>query len=331
MKLRNMLDAKRRRIRSVAAVWLPVISWVTFGLTASLPCLADDAAKRTLMAEYPKASERLAASLAVAKGPVILSMTVKNKTGEAKGEFAVDHGFTKLTFDNTEYVKTEREIVRRVLCGKDQRVFYLKKPSSSQDYLVVDAGNDSEAADELDDRFRSLISAPYSAGYVSAGYVDFATVLKSPEFLIEDVTESIKDGSRTFSVRIRFASEPSRRARVDLAPDLGWAVRRAVIEQGDDESDKDEFIVEYGPMVDGVPVPRSVTHWTQSVSYGCRFQQISHEHTDIAEFSMKYYGLPDLTLVGNAWGPYTWLTLMAIAACFAALGAYLAIRWWRRR
>ena len=120
--------------------------------------------------------------------------------------------------------------------------------------------------------------------------------MTQPGYRVISAERLVKDGRDLIEVEFEVgAKAPKDRIVIVFDPQADWVIRSSEFRSGNASRLRIVTDVEYGPPRDDVPLPRRVISRDGSGSSSvCEFVDWSFEPTPAAEFTMPYYGLPDL-------------------------------------
>jgi prepilin-type N-terminal cleavage/methylation domain-containing protein/prepilin-type processing-associated H-X9-DG protein len=320
------LALRRRGGQRVVAL----VATILVGAGTGIATQAGEAEIERFRREYPDAAARIQAEYAMLRGRCRLVESGGPPGRKAPAihdvEFNVDHGFSKALIQPKSGPQESR--ADRVYCLKPTGGFWLVKPPGAKVFSVRSLGDDPKLKISFDNRFGKFLIAPY--GILNMRFVEY---LSFSNFTLRSAEPVEVDGKRLLRVECDSgAGAPETRARttVVLDPEAGWLIHSAELRM---DPRKDHvaigFTVTYqdatGPQA---PLPREIRFLDPTgITTTCAFESIERKPTPESEFTMTYFGLPDIaTPRGGDWRLST-LGIMLIAGIACLAGSL----WLRRR
>ena len=177
-----------------------------------------------------------------------------------------------------------------VLCASEDSSFSLVRMDGSSQYRVEAFGSEPKDRVSFDHIFGRLFSSPYAVYGVP-----LTTLMKTPGFQLVSAEEVETGERKLFKIEISFGPPPASKALIFFDTEAGWAIRRSELRPGVLPGEVFVDEVAYKPTEEGIPFPVSIDHREVDGNLRCEFAQIVFKGTPEVEFTMPYYGLPDLT------------------------------------
>jgi hypothetical protein len=220
--------------------------------------------------------------------------------------------------------------------------FELVRRTPDGPYLVKYCGKRSGSiSKDIEDKYCQSIFAPFS--------INFKTLpewIKTEGFRIESVAP-VNIGGRTYAnVKVRYTTTKDTKENGDaglsgellLDPERYWCVYKANYimhfrREGKQYERPYQLDIEYGPTMDGMPVPRVVTHTykfpqTNSVERWT-ITKVARRAAGEHEFTLSAFGLPEIMEDAPAQPKsrlWVWLLVLGLLTALAAVVVY-----WRSR
>ncbi len=272
--------------------------------------------------EFPAAAKRQEERFAKAKGSCrLLSTDPKGSkpTKIDKAEFAIDHGYEKVTI-HREFGVGKGKVAHTdiVYCISEETAFNLTRLPGEKNFVVEGIG--STPSDEA--AYLTSFGRFVKAHHCVLGR-SMTRVMASPGFRVTNAERVEKDGRSLVKVDYESgSSEPKERVSIVFDPQWDWAIKSMEYIPGKFPMFRITTEVEYGTPQGGLVLPLRVTIRDQPGSSSvCEFVDWSFEPTPEAEFMMPFYGLPDLaSKASRSRGGMTyWLGGGALATLVAAI------------
>ena len=302
-----------------------LVAWVGFSTIA----LGGTGELDRFTNEYPGAAKRLEERFAKVKGSARLWRVTPGDTRPQRAElaqFAVDHSYEKVTiersFPSTLKISPHLDLVYCV--GKDS-TFHLERFPGAKNFSVQGTGETPRDRAVYGTIFGRFLYAPY--GIMT---VQLTKLMASPTFHVMNAEPLTKDGKSLIKVNFEIGTlEPRDQVSAVFDPDAGWIIRSSEYHSNRSFGLHVKVDVEYGAPKDGFFLPNRVTFRDNGETSICEFDAWSFEPTPENEFSMTFYGLPDLIAKANAKRIplYYWLGgLAAVVLVFAVILGWLSSR-----
>jgi hypothetical protein len=234
-----------------------------------------------------------------------------------EANFAIDGGHEKVTIRRgPPGSKSEDAASEVVYCVGEDTVFYLVRAPGAKEFVV--AGTGSTPSDRA--AYQTLF-ARFLRAHCGINGRPMSRVMTSPGFRIIDAERIVSDGRSLVKVECEIGTrQPKDRASVVFDPEAGWVIRSTEYRPGIAPESRSLAAIEYGPSQDGLPLPRRVTFREAGEELSCEFLTWSFDPTARVEYTMSYYGLPDLvSKAGRSrrYLPY-WLSGIAVVGLVLA-------------
>jgi hypothetical protein len=294
---------------------------------------ADEALVGRFLKEYPTASRGLETRVATVRGSCTIRHQAKpasrRKSFTETAEFASDHGFRKVVTRSQPRGKDKGDGI--VYCVGNGKGFSLRYKGDPPVYRVTRAGSDLFSVEAIyNTLFGRYLASPFFVGTRS-----MAAYMREPTFRVLTADEIISGTRKLVRVECRYGEDPSStQFSLELDPSIGWAIRKAEFRSGPRKLTRASFEVEYQPLGQGTLGPKVVNYRDiTGDTIVCEFDSIVTSPTDVHEFEMSYYGLPDLASPVGKQGATNARSqiFLAIAAIFVALATRLVYRRLRPR
>lgn len=307
-------------------------------LAASAAAQAGEAERARFQAEYPDALRRWQNQYAQVKA----EFTVQEALGqgspraavakrETRAHFAADGGFEKVESEQTIKGGQGRRTSRSVVCQGNGTAFTLTQRPGAERYTVSSLGDPALTKSMFNLRGGDYAYAAFK--FLGQTLSEIQSTPTSQLLSVETVPPSMGGGYRVEVVR---GKKPQPMTFV-LDPDANWAIRRVEMITGPPTRENDpasrptvRFEVEYGPPVNGLPVPRVVRRFdNKTLGVTTTIDSLRFEPTPAAEFTLAHYGLSAPPREGEneagASAPsrlVPWLVGLGVAGVAGAVGLY---------
>jgi hypothetical protein len=283
-------------------------------LCTSLPCSAgpgDGKPMERVRNEYPAAVKRLKEAYSHVRGSGTITEVHQSKskgstTSVTKFTFIVDGGNIKVSKELDSLPSAAVKDKYTVSSSNTNYNFRADAPVKNDPVVLrkLQPGRGS-VYHELDNFRFTYVMAPFNM----AGTID--EFLWDPAITkISQVTPVTKAGADLFRVEftreMSLQNEPTvMKCWLEVAPDNGWVL----MEHG--RTGKKHFDsstkIEYGPAVDGVPVPKRITNEWATRRVTVEFDEFTFTRSSVGDFTLNSVGLPEVPLPGRGrWG-LVWL------------------------
>jgi hypothetical protein len=252
--------------------------------------MAGEAEIERLRTEYPEASRIIIERLAQVRGKGHLTIQLDKQRGSSRGDFdfQVDHGFQKCA---TAGVGGQIGRPGVIYCWGANLGFTLARDSDKARLSVHARGNDLIDRMHHERAFGRYFCVPYSIERMQP----LAAKLVDRRFQDLSAEMVAIDGRKALRLHYhRAPSKPSDDITVDLDPDLGWVILGATIRYSKVPGGI-SFRARYDPGRLHWPVPLSVEFKDPTLTVTrCEFRTVEFAPTPPEEFTMGFYGLPDM-------------------------------------
>ncbi len=274
-----------------------VAASVVITLLLTLFSRADEEQTARFQGEYPAAARRLVERYARAKGACRLWRTLEG-TSELSpvddAKFAIDHGFEKLFIGrNLSPGPGGKDATFDIVyCVGKNTDFYLTRLPGSPTFNVEGIG--SNPSDR--DAYRTMFGRFVNAHFAVQG-TPLSRLMEHPKFHLLDATSTTKGSRNLVKIEFVVGDLPARNhVAAILDPAAGWVITSMTQWLEDSPDRKTTVEIEFGSPMDGYYPPRLVQyHSRPGESSSCEFTEWEFAPTPKAEFTMPFYGLPDLT------------------------------------
>lgn len=241
----------------------------------------------------------------------------KSKSSEIQGvfEFALNGESKKLLLDNQNVV----------YCVTSNASFLLRRKSSSAPYSIASLGNANYIGKIVGGLLERYLFAPFSVSGVPV-----SEMFSDPTFRITKVTEVQKDQFCLLKIDYSYKSKEHDLGPgwILVSPQQGWVMRAYECEFSDRKPGRRlSCTIEYDGEKGEIPIPRRVVetyHIENERRNSYEFKTISFNSVDPDEFTLSYFGVPDITKVGKDWSvANTAYYFFGLAATFLAISLYL--------
>jgi hypothetical protein len=273
-----------------------ILRVVIFSLSLLTPVVAGQGEVTEFKDTYPGALNLLEARYARVKGSVRLIQTQgRDKTRRVieEGTFAADHGFQKLSLTHRTTPGLSSAKQESIFCVGNGRAFRLARDTGAAGYEVQGVGSDGLSASVYVQRFGRFLSTPFSI-YGSR----LSRIVAGSNFRVVSAEKIEKEGRHLRLVKYELGSpETPDRATLLLDPAAGWILRGGELQFGRSPGHETiRFEIEYAEGPGNTFFPRRVQMNEPNGGLStCEFFDVSWESTPVEEFSMGFYGLPDLS------------------------------------
>lgn len=237
--------------------------------------------------EYPPAAEAIISSFDQLKGQATMSRKAERVPARiGKAEFAIDHGFGKVTILTKRPPADEETTL--VFCAGNKSDFYITRPAASKSYSIGGIGELASAG--YNTNFGRYLATPFTTIAEP-----LAKLMKNSTFRILSVHEELLGQKKCLALEYASDAAPMKHeATVILDPEEGWVIRRCEIRPTDTPGVKLGITIEYTTDGGRVPIPSLVTFVEPGSTSSCKFDWVIREGTLRDEFSLKYYNLPEI-------------------------------------
>lgn len=301
---------------------MKLYQWLTtvmIGIIASNTTVSsDEIQKNRFLKEYPEASRQLAERLSMVRG----SYWSKGSNGESETFFAVDHGKEKVHSTQTYINKGNERTIETVFILREESYFKIERKQQTGPYLLKSMSsdmNDSMTYQNYEGSIHNLA--------LGCRPLPLMRLLNSDHFELGDVVTLDSDPGL---VKINFTygiSKPKRKCTMVLDPDNHWAAR-TITEQNENSKQIDyQAELEYGEKTNGFSLPKQLKLMNNGrLNAPIVFKDWKFVATPDKEFTLSYYGLPDLKPPShkNGWSKYVWISVL-LSLAFSIL-LYLLLR-----
>jgi hypothetical protein len=250
--------------------------------------LAGEAELSRVKSELPPAARRLEEMFSRVRGTARMwedNPRASTKTPVSEDRFAIDHGMEKVDVSRVSRGAKPVKLSDIVYCVGKGTAFHLIRRNIEQPYVIKGLGKREEYA--YISEFGRFVNAHRGV----LGH-SLNNLLDSPDFKITGAQAIDQAGKNLLRVDCVFGPM---QMSLDLDPAAEWIVRSGRFHPSDDPRDLTTIEIEYGPAQNGVPLPRKVRFdWSTGLVHHCEFTEWTFAPTPSAEFSMTYYGLPDI-------------------------------------
>lgn len=302
---------------------------VGLAVSAALTGFADggEAELERFKAEYPKALARLERAYAECRGECMaadLSSPRGSKPAIDQIQFAISGGSQKLTIV-PKATDAGPPWVKKVYCHGVDRAFALVQPRDGPGLEVASINEVQLVKGVFQSRIGNCVGAPFSTFVIP-----MSLVMGYPAYRPHKA-ESFKRANKTLMrVSVEYG-EPGApyRCVLEFDPEADWVVLHSEFHWPRNEPARCMSTdVEYGPQVDGVPTLSRVTMTDSANPAGTpprrwEFRDFHFGPTPSSEFTMPYYGLPDITVkpsLGLLDSPATWLLILGLLGLGVGMG-----------
>ncbi|HUY31751.1 MAG TPA: hypothetical protein VMV69_03150 [Pirellulales bacterium] len=294
-----------QRIRTVLFVGFSL----SFGAVATG---ADEDPLAQFHREYPTAAALLRQRFAHARGDFSFMNGHPNASPSSTmtGAFCVDHGRGKISGK----MVTPRGSADVVICSGRERGFVLMRDDGQPAYGVRAAGtvtgpqkgpHDSLYADAFGD----LFAAPFAL--LSRPLIE---IVSDAEMLRAERVELNGDACVQIWFRRRGGAIEW---TVTLDAEHDWLIRDARLQRANEEGGNAHITVEYADVSTGIP--KSVAIQVERGTRSCAFTTCEFAETPESEFTLSFYGMPDLNAPPRKPRALWWLLGSGVLAVVAAL------------
>lgn len=289
-----------------------ILSATLILLVCSAPTYGDesDDLLERVRNEYPAAVKRLETAYSRVRGSgrsetrIPLLTAPGERTIVADFSFAFDGDRKRVVESIVDATPQKTRVGHRAHCMNGEHAFWLSRETSDTPYLLNGHGNAEDGYNAVaDDEIMEAVGSSLSAASNLYG-MPMSWILESPRFRFTKATAAPEE-DREF-IELEFENpEPNPGPRgisgvyagtIVVDPASAWRIQRAVIFF--DQSLKRPFHieVEYGPSVDGSPVPRRLTVLEpRPMTREWRFDDIEFAGAPESEFTLTAFGLPEIS------------------------------------
>ncbi len=261
---------------------------VVASLCLSQGAHADPETVARFRAEYPTAARRLQERFTHIKGQFQLEESRPNKSRHpriTRGEFAVSGKMEKVSFRRAISEKPSTEDPETVYCVGEDFAFKLTRLSTGR-YQVAGIDRRAEIA-VYNNIFGKYLKSPYS----QQGF-PLERMMANPKFRIDDAETIDQDGRSVVKVQCVLSGEIPQNMEFTFQPDAGWRIVEAMSQIANHTANmKIEYEQNGGSTV--YPKKVSLLQGSEQVTIAT-FEKWSEATTPVNEFTMPYFGLPDL-------------------------------------
>jgi len=263
-------------------------------LTAARQGFAGNTDVAEFKREYPDAARRLVGFAETLSGKIeiVESNSVRKTTTRQSGEFQADRGLFRFVMEKPDGAGGRSTIATGA--GPGGTYTPTKNSSDSKNsYGVASLGGDQKDREIVNQRFGRYIHASHSMGGTDLAKVIRASTLRNL------TVEPVVDKGRSLKC-VKFDVGPEERVNrvsVNLDPSASWAIVDWTYEVLMKESgtfSKTSGSVEYGPPIDGMPVPKVVqVNDVAGRKYVTQFTDLSRPKLPSDRFSMSELDFPN--------------------------------------
>lgn len=274
--------------------------------------------------EYNLAAPRLQERFAQLRGTCRISRQSSKNLDTIQideATFHIDHNISKVSIQRPRAVGETGDRSEIVYCIAPDYAFTIGRVPGEKSFEVLSLGADRSDFGRFTNNFGRYIFASFTI----LGHKSLFELMRSKGFEIVSASHVRPDH---FEIEYRIGSSTSKdRVKLVFDPTKGWVITRGVITPAlSDDTSNITFQVDYqseGP----IPLPKRVKyHDVTGLDTVCDFTLISAEPTDVKEFTMSYYGLPEMTGPGRSTNRTRISILVILAFLSAILGIFLRYR-----
>lgn len=279
-----------RRGQSVQAL-LSAIIILTTGLLPHASAQDKKSDIERFMLEYGRAAPQIESFYGRLRGDfkIVRQSGVKlQKELIDEGEFNIDHGMSKVSILRSLNAGEKGERHEFVYCVAPNYSFTIIRRPGEKTFDVRGIGGDQSDKVSYINKFGRFLSAPFSV----LGN-PLSKIMKIEGFQIISAAQIKPD---RFELEYLIGTSPVKdKVKLVLDPSQGWVIKSGLIlPAAAGGKARIEFQVDYQEG-DMIPLPKQVKFRDPTLlETTCDFTSITTEPTDRAEFSMTFYGLPEM-------------------------------------
>lgn len=322
-------------------LWYSTVAVVAF----TTPIRADDgpSPRSRVQSELGRALARMEAAYARVRGQGSYIVVDNVRPDPDPERHDLDFAFNDPHRMVIERYTRKDQNRKRVYCLGPRGAFELRADAPATRFSIGKLGDKEYIEAILDGTLTHYLVAPFT---IYNGYsVPLSKLMSDPSFRLLGVSEVDERGKKC--VKIEYDCDESvvkvGPGWVVVSPEEGWAIRSYECHLTNDK--RPDFrrygTVEYGGMIDGVPIPTRVEYRLKSaresgplkgvydVTHKYQFDKIAFESTPEIEFTLSYFGLPEAGTLGkdrSSGQAGMWFMGLGLMALVVALGARYGAR-----
>lgn len=296
---------------------------------------ADDVEMERFRNECPQALERLERAYSEIKGEcqVIERAGLSGRRWVAEEiRFESSGELHKATIKENAHPELNPRPHVKVLSYGEEDGFSILKPPGESNFRIASVRDARRTKGSHDNKVGRALNAPFSVFVLP-----LSQILKFPTCRLLSAESFNRAGKSLTRVRLTYG-DPGKPQPVtlELDPSACWAIARSEFYFREGPGSAGEITeIEYGPQVDGIPTLKSVKILEVSPSSPTppkvfEFQRFEFGPTPPEEFTLSYYGLPNMATPSKSGGlsaPAFWLFSLGAAG----VGLWLILRGVSRR
>jgi hypothetical protein len=300
----------------------------------AVPARAGDAELDRFRKEYPGALERLERAYSECKGECRVSGPADRDdphlvTNDVR--FATSGGYRKTAIAVAPSAG-KLDPIEKVYCVGEGQAFSLVKTAERAAFQVAHINEVSTTQAAYDQAIGRFLGAPYSAFILP-----MSRVLGLPTYRLRSAESFQRGGKSLMRVRLAFGKpETPQPVVLELDPSAGWAVVHSEFYFREGAGSPGIIAdIDYGPQVDGIPIPKAVSITDTASAKGapprrCEFLRFEFGPTPVDEFKLPHYGLPDIMAGPSRGAVYSHVSWL-LGTSSAVIGLGLVLRAVSRR
>lgn len=290
----------------------------------SLSAESGELEKNRFLSDYVEASAKIEDRFARLRGTCRISrQSIKNGKFDLIDDatFNIDHGISKVSILRSLKPGETGDRPEFVYCIAPDYAFTVVRAPGEKTFEVRSLGADRTDRTSFTNKCGRYLFAPFRI----LGHSSLSELMRFDGF--EIVSAELSEPDR-FDLEYLIGSSVSKdRVKLKLDPTKGWVITRGqIVPASLGGKNSLEFQIEYQ---DDEPIPlpkRVVYHDVTGLDTVCEFTSISTEPTDLKEFAMSHYGLPDMTGPGRIAKSVRIPVLACLAFFSAIVGVILKYR-----